>query len=201
MSKVPAGRLKEDGDGIEDEFWTRLRELRLLPESKAFGQYSELANKLADLRNSALLCLIVANVVWIILIYTLTEKTELDVIHTNPFGLAFLVVFGVILAIQFLTMLWHRVSTLLHFLARTPFRTGETSVKGWAFNDDDLPPPPSEEELHRIRQKRLRHSRKWRSKELLRSGEYDESGEHAPLINGRPGSSYNTTRSRSPLPV
>ena len=202
MSKVPAGRLKEDGDGIEDEFWTRLRELRLLPESKAFGQYSELADQLADLRNSALLCLMVANGVWIILIFSLTERTELNVIGTNPIGLGFLVVFGVILAIQFLTMLWHRVSTLLHFLARAPFRAGEGSLKGWAFNDQDLPPPPSEEELHKIRQKRLRHSRKSRSRDLLQSGEFDRSGEHAPLINGRPGSSYNATRSRmSPLPV
>ena len=203
LSKVQAGRLKDDGDGIEYEFWTRLRELRLLPESKAFGQYSELADKLADLRNSVVLCLMVANLVWIILMFTLTKKSKLNVVNTNPLGLAFLVVFGTILAIQFLTMLWHRVATLLHFLARAPFRAGATSLKGWAFNDDDLPPPPSEEELRKVREKRLRHNRKWRSKELLQSGEYGKSGEHAPLINGRPGSSYaSTSRTRmSPLPI
>ncbi|CAB4012509.1 Chitin synthase 6, partial [Paramuricea clavata] len=204
LSKVPTGRLKDDGDGTENDFWTKLRELRLLPESKAFGQYSELADKLSDLRNSVVLCLMVSNLVWIILIYTLTQKTELDVIDTNPLGLAFLIVFGFIIAIQFLTMLWHRVATLLHFLARAPFRAGATSLKGWAFNDGDLAPPPSEEELRKVREKRLRRSRKWRnSREILQSGEFDKSGEyersgeHAPLINGSAGSSNRATASRS----
>ena len=211
MSKVPTRRLQDDGDGVEYEFWIRLRELRLLPESKAFGQYAELADKLADLRNSVVLCLVVANLIWVILMYLLISKAELYVIGTNPLGLGFLIVFGILLAIQFLTMLWHRVSTGLHLIARAPFRAGKRSLKGWAFNDNDLPPPPSEEELRKVRERRLRHTKKLRSnREFLlsgeheKSGEYGKSGEQTPLMNGnRPGSSYHatTSRPRSPHPV
>lgn len=205
MSKVPTRRLQDDGDGVEYDFWIRLRELRLLPESKAFGQYAELADKLADLRNSVVLCLVVVNLIWIILMYLLTLKTQLDVVDTNPLGLGFLIVYGILLAIQFFTMLWHRVTTVLHFIARAPFRAGERSLKGWSFNDNDLLPPPSEEELRKVRERRLRHSKKWRaSREFLLSGEHEKSGEHTPLINGnRPGSSYHATisRPRNPHPV
>lgn len=206
LGKVNLWLLKDDGDGEEKgkehNFWLKLRELRLIPESKAFGLNAELADKLADLRNSAVLCLLVVNSIWLILVGTLAAHTELDVISTNPLGVAFLIVFGFILAIQFLTMLWHRISTFLHFVSRAPFRAGDTSLKGWAFNDDDLPPPPSEEELQKIREKRARHHRK-RSRELVLSGEHDNSGERAPLLNGRPGTSYAAApRTRlSPLPV
>ncbi|XP_028399424.1 uncharacterized protein LOC114522855 isoform X2 [Dendronephthya gigantea] len=200
LNRVPLRSLKDDNDGIEHEFWTRLRELRLLPESKAFGQYSELADKLAELRNSVVVCLVVANLVWIILIFTLTLRTQLNVADTNPLGLGFLIVFGVILVIQFITMLWHRVSTVLHFVARAPFRAGEASLKGWAFDDDDLPPAPSDEELRKIRAKRIRQSKKWRSQESLL-----KSGEHTPLLsNSRLGSTYSdvsSSRSKSPHPV
>ena len=212
MSQVRTLQLKDDGEGedkgIEYEFWVRLRELRLLPESKTFGQYAELADKLADLRNSVVLFLVVANAVWIILNALLVNKAQLKVARTNnPLGIAFLAVFSFIVGIQFLTMLWHRVSTALHVLARAPFRAGVASTKGWAFNDCDLPPPPSEEELHRTRQKRLRRTRSSRSsKELLRNAEFEKSNEHAPLINGAPGPSYQgirstESRSKSPLPV
>ena len=206
MSKVPVRRLQDDGDGDEYEFWIRLRELRLLPESKAFGQYAELTDKLGELRNSAVLLLLVANAIWIILMYLLAQQTSLMVESSNPLGLVFIIVFGFLVFVQFLTMLWHRMSTLLHFIARAPFRPGEGSLKGWSFNDNELPPPPTEEELRKIRERRLRRSKKWRSSRdsLLQSGEFDKSGEHTPLINGtRPGSSYQatTSRSRSPLPV
>lgn len=206
ISKVPVRRLQDDGDGDEYEFWIRLRELRLLPESKAFGQYAELANELGELRNSAVLCLLVANAIWIILMYLLTQQASLEVESSNPLGLVFIIVFGFLVFLQFLTMLWHRISTFLHFIARAPFRPGKGSLKGWSFNDNDLPAPPTEEELSKIRDRRLRRSKKWRSSRdsLLQSGEFDKSGEHAPLINGtRPGSSYQatTSRSRSPHPV
>ena len=37
-------------------------------------------------------------------------------------GLVFLVVFGFLFFLQFLTMLWHRLSTVSHYLARAPYR-------------------------------------------------------------------------------
>ena len=37
-------------------------------------------------------------------------------------GLVFLVVFGFLFFLQFLTMLLHRLSTMSHYLARAPYR-------------------------------------------------------------------------------
>lgn len=204
MNGVTLRRLKYDNgdDGIEFEFWSQLREARLLPESKAFGQQSDLSQKLSELRDSSVLFLFVANLLWIILIVTLLTKTNLEVpiLHVNPLGLCFLVVYGFIIVIQFLTMFWHRLSTISHLLARAPFHSGATSLKVWAFNDCDLPPPPSDEELNRIRMKRERNNQRRRQRELVESFEDEE---RRPLVNGGYSGSYRATGTArmSPLPI
>ncbi|XP_046857125.1 uncharacterized protein LOC124450504 isoform X2 [Xenia sp. Carnegie-2017] len=191
LRKVPTWLLREENEGEEFEFWSKLRKLRLLPESKAFGQHSELADKLEDLRSSVVLAFTVANMVWIILIYVLARHASLKVQSTNFLSLAFLVAFGAIVVIQFFTMLWHRVDTLLHILARAPFRGDSPSFKGWAFSDESLIPPPTEEELQQVRR---------RSQRAL-SRDFTSSDEHQPLLgtNGRP--SYRFSRPFSPRPV
>lgn len=191
LRKVPTWLLREENEGEEFEFWSKLRKLRLLPESKAFGQHSELADKLEDLRSSVVLAFTVANMVWIILIYVLAKQASLKVLSTNFLSLAFLVAFGAIVVIQFFTMLWHRVDTLLHILARAPFRGDSPSFKGWAFSDESLIPPPTEEELQQVR----------RRSERTLSRDFTSSDEHQPLLgtNGRP--SYRFSRPFSPRPV
>lgn len=202
MNSLRLNHLNVDNhdEGKEFEFWTKLRKARLLPESKAFGQHSELSEKLADLRDSVVLFITVANLLWIILITSLATKGNLNVAGTNPLGLSFLVVFGVLIVLQFLTMLWHRLSTLLHLIARAPYRAGRTSVKVWSFNDSDLLPAPTDEELVRIRIKRARNSMRRRHNsrgELSQSCEGFEDSEKQPLLHN----DRKQSRALSPLPV
>ena len=49
-------------------------------------------------------------------------------------GLSFLIVFGVILIVQFLCMIVHRLATLIHFVARAPCRCGDPIQSNWSFS-------------------------------------------------------------------
>ena len=60
-----------------------------------------------------------------ILIITLMRQTRLEVLGTNVLGLAFLCIYGLIIVIQFLTLLWHRVETFFHVIERTLWRRGQ----------------------------------------------------------------------------
>ena len=53
------------------------------------------------------------------------RQTRLEVLGTNVLGLAFLCIYGLIIVIQFLTLLWHRVETFFHVIARTLWRRGQ----------------------------------------------------------------------------
>jgi chitin synthase len=119
----------------EYDFWECLRQQRLLPESTVFAHDLELKEKLIELRNSTLLVFAITNVIWLILISTLVTKAQLNVLDTNALGLAFLIVFGLILCIQFICMLLHRCSTWMHLIARTPTKCGDPVRASWAFRD------------------------------------------------------------------
>ena len=97
----------------------------------------------------------IANIIWIILIITLMRQTRLEVLGTNVLGLAFLCIYGLIIVIQFLTLLWHRVETFFHVIARTLWRRGQLHMS-WAFDDENLPPPSTDSDLDQVR----RHSRR-----------------------------------------
>lgn len=53
-------------------------------------------------------------------------------------GFLFLVVFGLIFVVQFLCMLVHRLKTLIHVLARAPYRFGDGYKTSWSFSDNRL---------------------------------------------------------------
>ncbi|KAL5019917.1 hypothetical protein ScPMuIL_002809 [Solemya velum] len=122
----------------ENNFWERLKKECLLPTSKAYGLEDELKGKLASLRNSWLMILAVSNTLWLILIVTLADKAELTVIGSNPLGLSFVFIFGVIFVIQFMCMWVHRILTLSHYLARAPYKYGKPYNTSWAFKDRDI---------------------------------------------------------------
>jgi chitin synthase len=79
-----------------------------------------LQSGLKGLRNQVVLLFLVTNVLWIVLIETMARHTELRLAETNAIGLIFLAVYGVVIAIQFLTIIWHRLETFIHWLARSP---------------------------------------------------------------------------------
>nr|KAG5707326.1 hypothetical protein BaRGS_005293 [Batillaria attramentaria] len=129
----------EDSHAGEYAFWEKLKECCLQPDFKAFGLENEVKSKLTGLRNDWLLILAVSNTLWLILITTLASNAALTVVGANPVGLVFLVVFGALFFIQFLTMLQHRLVTLSHFLARAPYRCGRPMFTSWSFSQAGKP--------------------------------------------------------------
>lgn len=167
-----------------------------------FGAVEELKEKLEDLRNSALMVFAIANVIWIILIMSLLKQQNLKVMGTNVLGFAFLCIYGFIIVIQFLTLLWHRGVTFFHVIARAPWRRGQLHMV-WAFDDQNLPPPPDERDLEDIRNHRRRRPRR-RSRQqyhrLLSQPSVSSEERENLLTDGRPQSSYGSqTRPLSKL--
>ena len=136
-------------------FFAGLRQACLVPESAIFGAVEELKEKLEELRNNTLMVFAIANAIWMIFLVTLMEQEHLKFLGTSVLGLAFLCIYGFIIAIQFLTLLWHRGVTLFHVVARAPWKRGPLHMV-WAFDDKNLPPPPDERVLEQIRQHRGR---------------------------------------------
>ena len=175
--------------------FTGLRQACLVPESAVFGAVEELKEKLEDLRDSTLIVFAIANAIWIILIMSLLSQQHLQVMGTNFLGFAFLCVYGFLIVIQFLTLLWHRGVTICHVIARAPWRRGKLH-RVWAFDDQNLPPPPDERALEDVR--RRRRPRRKHKQELRRvlSQPIEPSEERETLLkHERPQSSYG---SRSP---
>ena len=108
-------------DAIEYEFWEGLRQSCLVPELSAFDQTSELKEKLVELRNTTLLIFGVSNALWMVMIVALAQQKDLKVFGVDVIGLAFLLVYGVLIILQFLALLGHRFKTIVHILARTPW--------------------------------------------------------------------------------
>ena len=100
-----------------------LTEKTLKPESANLGKVEELREKLKDLRNLALLVLLLINIMWIVFLYTLIfpQLTQYN-LPDRAFSLLFLAIFAVIIIIQFVAMMFHRFITLVHLLARTKIK-------------------------------------------------------------------------------
>ena len=103
----------------EADFWERKIKESLEPVSVNLTQIDELKVKLRTLRNAALVVLLIINIMWIVLLYSLTfDQLEKYKVPTKAFELLFLVVYLVIISLQFLAMVMHRAFTFTHYLAR-----------------------------------------------------------------------------------
>lgn len=123
LDRLPLLYLDVDNqdDGIEYEFWEGLRQTCLVPELSAFDQTSKLKEKLVELRNTALLIFGVSNALWTVIVLTLVQQKDLKVFGVDVIGLAFLLIYGFLIILQFLALLGHRFKTIVHILARTPW--------------------------------------------------------------------------------
>ncbi|XP_066298319.1 uncharacterized protein [Branchiostoma lanceolatum] len=122
MKKVKTTIMQHDSTrSLEFKFWDKLRQECLDPEIALFSTDTDIRTQLVQLRNSWIRVLLVLNVMWITLIVSLTYVPELRLWDANPLSLLSLLVFGVLQLLQFLTMFYHRVRTLLHYLARLPY--------------------------------------------------------------------------------
>ena len=107
--------MKSDSDEDEGTFWKKLIENKLKPISEKFVESKENNKSLKNLRNSALIILLLVNLIWIMLLGTLTfDRLEKYSIDHQALQLLYLAVYALIILIQF----FHRFVTLIHYLSR-----------------------------------------------------------------------------------
>lgn len=106
-------------DENEAKFWDKLIKRKLKPLSLKFTQIKDVQKSLESLRNLTLAILLLANLMWIVLLASLTFYQLQDFgIDPRAFEILFLAVYGFIIVVQFFTMLAHRAVTLIHYLGR-----------------------------------------------------------------------------------
>ena len=102
----------------EAQFWAKLVDTTLKPESANLSKVEELKDKLKYLRNLSVLIIFIINLMWIVFLYTLVfphlAKYNLP---DKAFSLLFLFIFSILVLIQFFAMIFHRFKTMLHLLA------------------------------------------------------------------------------------
>uniref|UniRef100_A0A6Q2ZEP9 chitin synthase n=1 Tax=Esox lucius TaxID=8010 RepID=A0A6Q2ZEP9_ESOLU len=141
MTKKPEDnpdRICQGNDGVY---------LEPLPEDKQKKQ--KIANDLLDLRNKVTFVFFICNALWLVATFTLQligssvtikiPKLNINLTQTSeyifidPIGLMFLLGFTSLLLIQFLGMFYHRVYTLIHFVA---FSSMESKTSGRPSDDN-----------------------------------------------------------------
>ncbi|KAL6100196.1 uncharacterized protein ACO6RY_01857 [Pungitius sinensis] len=134
LQSLSEGKLKEDKlDEEEVKFFTDLtnKYLKPIPEDKK--KQEQMNNKLRELRNKMTFVYFMINAFWIVATFTLqltkpsifirVPKLNFDLEYTgeyvliDPVGFMFILSFAVLVVIQFFGMLYHRMSTLIHYVA------------------------------------------------------------------------------------
>ncbi len=127
-------------------FWKDLITKYLKPLEKNAEQEKKVAAGLIELRNSVAFTFIMLNSIWVVAIFILQDNKEdlsvrwsfdpqnvtityneekdqidfqFDYLYLDPIGLCFMAFFGVVLIVQFLGMIAHRLMTLGHVISTT----------------------------------------------------------------------------------
>ncbi|XP_078106768.1 chitin synthase 1 isoform X2 [Sander vitreus] len=138
-------------DEGEQDFWNKLLERYLMPIKDSKAHLEEVTKELKSLRNKAVFLYFIINVLWVVATFFLqaigndvisikipkyfpngTESGE--ILKVEPLSLMFLLSFAVLLLIQFLAMLYHRVYTLIHVVS---YRSTEKAYKQRDDMEDD----------------------------------------------------------------
>ena len=117
--------MTEDIETEELQFWKEIVATTLQPIPEKLTRATELKKSLDTLRNSMLIAMFFCNLIAIMFFLTFTFK-ELQSLNINPEVLivVFLGVYGLILVIQFVTMIVHRFITLAHYIGRLNEKPG-----------------------------------------------------------------------------
>lgn len=117
----------------EELFWQTLIEKYLKPLDKDKAKEKRIQDDLVALRNKCCLFFFLLNTFLVTLVYALTQASAYAGSLTisvgcsrssfaiEPISITFTVVFGILLVVQFLGLIWHRISTLIHVAASTSF--------------------------------------------------------------------------------
>ncbi|XP_045888846.1 chitin synthase 1 [Micropterus dolomieu] len=138
-------------DEGEHDFWNKLIERYLTPIKDNKAHLEEVTRELKSLRNKAVFLYFIINVLWVVATFFL-QAIGNDVISikipkyfpngtlsdeplkVEPVSLMFLLSFAILLIIQFLAMLYHRIYTLIHVVS---YRSTEKDYKQKDDDDDD----------------------------------------------------------------
>ncbi|XP_050981710.1 chitin synthase 1 isoform X2 [Labeo rohita] len=140
-------KLSED----EYDFWEKLLERYLHPIQDDKAHLEEVTRELKSLRNKAVFLYFIINVLWIVATFFLqaigTEVLSINIpkyypngtladepLRVEPLSLMFLLSFAILLIVQFLAMLYHRVYTLIHVVS---YRSTEKNYKEKDEEDED----------------------------------------------------------------
>ncbi|KAI3377097.1 hypothetical protein L3Q82_000295 [Scortum barcoo] len=138
-------------DEGEYDFWNKLLDRYLKPINDTQAHKDEVTKELKSLRNKAVFLYFIINVLWVVATFFLqaigndiisikipkyysngTESGEY--LKVEPLSLMFLLSFAVLLLVQFLAMLYHRIYTLIHVVS---YRSTEKDYKQKDDEDDD----------------------------------------------------------------
>ena len=109
--------IKEDE---ETKFWSDILSKELKPVTVRLQQASkEIGQKLDSLRNSTLAFILLVNIMWLLLLYTVTfPQLGAYGLTDRAFQLLFLGIYGIIIILSFFAMVLHRFIMLMQFLGR-----------------------------------------------------------------------------------
>uniref|UniRef100_A0A8C9TMS3 chitin synthase n=1 Tax=Scleropages formosus TaxID=113540 RepID=A0A8C9TMS3_SCLFO len=126
----------------EKDFWLKLIERYLSPILDDKAHKEEVTRELKSLRNKAVFFYFILNVLWVVATFFLQVIGDTISIHipkyfpngtksddtmkVEPLSLMFLLSFAVLLLVQFLAMLYHRIYTLIHVVS---YRSTEKEYK------------------------------------------------------------------------
>ncbi|XP_050925201.1 chitin synthase chs-1-like [Lates calcarifer] len=120
-------------DQDEEQFFRELTAKYLEPLPVNKEKQKEMTEELKDLRNKITFVYFICNALWLIMTFTLqlsntsifikVPKVDYNLqftgnyMYIDPLGFMFIVAFALLVLIQFLAMLYHRIYTLIHYVA------------------------------------------------------------------------------------
>ncbi|XP_069029899.1 chitin synthase 1 [Embiotoca jacksoni] len=135
----------------EHDFWDKLLDRYLKPIVDTKAHQDEVTRELKSLRNKGVFLYFIINVLWVVATFFLQaigndvisikipkyfpNGTDTgDVLKVEPLSLMFLLSFAILLLIQFLAMLYHRIYTLIHVVS---YRSTEKDYREKEEEDDE----------------------------------------------------------------
>ncbi|XP_068167682.1 chitin synthase 1 [Antennarius striatus] len=139
IAKTLAAPQVQKLDEAEYDFWDKLIQRYLKPIQDTKEHLEEVTRELKSLRNKAVFLYFMVNVLWVVATFFLqaigNEVISIKIpkyypngtlseeyLMVEPLSLMFLLSFAILLLIQFLAMLYHRIYTMIHVVA---YRTTE----------------------------------------------------------------------------
>ncbi|XP_059927802.1 chitin synthase 1 [Gadus macrocephalus] len=133
----------------EEDFWVKLIERYLTPIVETEAHKQEVLRELKSLRNKSVFLYFIINVLWVVATFFLqaigsdTISIKIPKYYPNgtasgenlkvePLSLMFLLSFAILLVVQFLAMLYHRIYTLIHVVS---YRSKEKDYKERDYNE------------------------------------------------------------------